>query len=79
MNRFNLLGELKEMESTEHINHTFRIPRRHLSYSDILTLGPFDISNILTSGRSHDIGMPTSRDLLMLSHACKPASKDFSQ
>lgn len=67
MKGFNLLRDLREMESMKHINHTFHInnntPRRHLSHSDILHLGPTNILDLLTSRRSHAIGMPVSRDL----------------
>ena len=50
MKGFNLLSDLKEMESMEDINHTFHIdnntPRRHLIHSDILTLDPTNLLDL---------------------------------
>lgn len=71
------------MELTKHINLTLHIintnPKRHLNHSDILPLGPNDILCLLTSGRSHAIGMLVSRHLWKLSQTCKPTSRNFSR
>ena len=77
---FDLLRDLKEVESMKDINQPIhisdRIPRRHVNYSDILSLGPTDVLDILRLNLSHAIGVRASRNPKSLSQACLPASRD---
>jgi len=63
---FDLLCDLKEVESVEHINQPIHINnitlKRHASHSDILSLGPADVLNILGLTHPHDIGNRSSKN-----------------
>jgi len=63
---FNLLCDLQEVESIEHINQTIHINNKtlkiHVSYSDMLSLGPTDVLEIISINHSHAISMTTSRN-----------------
>ena len=64
----------------KHINQPIHISnktiKRHVIHSDIMSLGPIDVLDILSHIRSHDIGMKTSRNPNLLSQACLPVSRE---
>jgi len=71
MIRFDLIGGLKEVESTEHhtqssniINKTLRGQVSHL---DNISLGPTVVLDLLGHSRSHAMGKGATRDLKLLS------------
>jgi len=59
-NGFNILGDLKEMQSMEHIKKTHPYQqntlRGQVSHSNSLSLSPIDDLSLLTQSRSHAIG-----------------------
>ena len=80
MIRFYLLCDLKEVELTEHINQPIQIInrtlRRHVSHSDILSLGPTDVLDILGLDRFPVIGKGATRNPMSFSQACPPTTRD---
>ena len=77
---FDLPCDLKEVESMEHIKKPIHINnrtlRRHVIHSDILSLGPIDVLDILSLSRFRAIGMGGSGNTKFLSQACLPSSID---
>ena len=80
MIEFNIICELKEVKSMEHINQPIHINninlRRHVNHLDILSLGPTDVMYTLSHIHSHAIGMTTSKNPKSLSQAFLPLSRD---
>ena len=71
MIRFNLLGDLKEVELTEHHIQSFNIINKtmkgQVSHSDILSLGPIVVLDNLRLNHSHAMGKGATRDIKSLS------------
>jgi len=75
---FDLLSHVKKQKHTiQTFNINIRTLRNQSNLSANQPLGPTKHLDHLTSGHSHAMDMPASRDLWMLSRDCKPASRDF--
>ena len=80
MIKFNLLCDLKEVESMEHhtqssniINKTLK---RQVSHSDNLSLGPTIVLELLGHNHSHAMDKGATNNLNSLSQACLPVTRD---
>jgi len=80
MIKFDLLRDLKEVESMEHhtqssniINRTLR---RQVSHSNNMSLGPTIVLDLLGHSHSHAMGKGVTNSLKSLSQACLPVIVD---
>jgi len=77
---FDLLCDLKKVQSMEHINQPIHISNktlgRHVNHLDIPSLGPPDVLDILGLIHSNVIGKISPRNPKSFSQACLPWTKD---
>lgn len=80
MIRFDLLCDLKEVESMNithnHPTSSIRTPKRQVSHSDSLSLGPTAIMDLLGHSRSHAIAKGVTINPKLHSQACLLVNMD---
>ena len=80
MFRFDLLGDLKEVELMEHHTQSSNIMhktfKRQVNHSDNLSLGPIIVLDLLGHSRSHVMGKGATNNLKSLSWVYLPVARE---